>query len=158
MCVRKKIVSTFIASYFSIVLYFSFSTKSLAWYHQPFSVHKRRGFPRSRYSSRSGKVRNHVGNFLRSGRFAKSHELPAERRKLEKRRNMYRPRASPLPLSPRQSWEASWLPPLLLRLISRYLESLLVRLERCDIRKDRVIKISDNNAANLKYYDYKYIN
>lgn len=103
-------------SYFSIILYFNFSTKSLAVISPAIFGHKRREFPQSRksvYSSRSGKVRSRVGNFLRRGRFAKSRELPAERRKLEERRDMYRPWASLLSfvLSPRQTREASWLLP-----------------------------------------------
>lgn len=112
---ERKSPFIFMRSYFSIALYFTLSAKSPAGITSHFRS-QATGIPAASrsdiYPSRSGKVRSRVGNFLRSGRFAKSRELPAERRKLEERRNMYRPRASSLSftLSPRQTREASRLP------------------------------------------------
>jgi len=60
-------------SYFSITPYFNFSTNP--GISPAIFGHKRQEFPQSRksvYSSRSGKVRSRVENFLRNGRFAKS--------------------------------------------------------------------------------------
>lgn len=81
--------------------------------------------------------------FLRSDRFAKSRELPAERRKLEEWRNMYQPRTSSHAFIPEANPRRE-LPGyrLVSRLISMRLNPLLPRL-----RVLYYLKRTENSAA-----------
>lgn len=162
MRVRKKILSIFIANYSSVTLYFSPSTGK-PWLTSHFRS-QATGIPavprNAILVSRSGKVRNRVGNFLRSGRFAKSRELPAERRKLEERRNMYRPRASPLSFIPEAQLRSFLATALLLLTFNFDIPRVFTRAIRAPrhLKRSRFSMSAMVDAANFKYYDCICIN